>query len=97
MSNFSFLQQEWFGIHDSVSKAESYINTDPRAACWYARMTLEQIVDWLYLYDPNFVCYERSLGARVYDPSFRKNVGEAIFTKATVVYCIFWRKPEHLF
>ena len=85
MSNFSFLQREFFGIHDSAKKAESYISTDARAACWYARMTLEQIIDWLYRYDPNFKSYESSLGARVHDPSFRANAGEAIFTKATVV------------
>lgn len=85
MSNFSFLQKEFFAICDSATKAESYLNSDARAACWYARMTLEQIVDWLYRYDNNFKCYETSLGARVHDPSFRDNVGEAIFTKATVV------------
>ena len=85
MSNFSFLQKEFFAICDSATKAEGYLNTDARAACWYARMTLEQIVDWLYKYDSNFNCYETSLGARVYEPSFRANLGEAIFTKATVV------------
>ena len=85
MSNFSFLQKEFFAICDSATKAEGYLNTDARAACWYARMTLEQMVDWLYRYDNNFKCYETSLGARVHEPSFRDNVGEAIFTKATVV------------
>ena len=85
MSNFNFLQKDFFAICDSATKAESYLNTDARAACWYARMTLEQIIDWLYRYDSNFRCYETSLGARVHEPSFRDNVGEAIFTKATVV------------
>lgn len=88
MSNFSFLQEEWLAIHDSASKAESYLNTDCRAACWYARMTLEQMVNWLYKVDPNFRCYEESLGARVHDPSFRHNAGESIFTKATLVIAI---------
>lgn len=88
MSNFSFLQEEWLAIHDSASKAESYLNTDSRAACWYARMTLEQMVNWLYKVDPNFRCYEESLGARVHDPSFRHHAGENIFTKATLVIAI---------
>ena len=88
MSNFGFLQKEFFAIHDSASKAESYLNSDARAACWYARMALEQMVDWLYRYDPHFKCYETSLGARVHEPSFRSNVGEVIFTKATVVISI---------
>ena len=85
MSNFSFLQQEFFSICDSATKAESYLNTDARAACWYARMTLEQIVDWLYRYDPNYKSYDASLGARVHDACFKLNAGENIFTKATVV------------
>ena len=85
MSNFSFLQQEFFSICDGATKAESYLNTDARAACWYARMTLEQIVDWLYRYDRNYSSYDTSLGARVHDPCFKLNAGEAIFTKATVV------------
>lgn len=85
MSNFSFLQQEFFSICDSATKAESYLNTDARAACWYARMTLEQIVDWLYRYDKNYGSYDTSLGARVHDACFKLNAGENIFTKATVV------------
>jgi len=88
MSNFAFLQKEWFSICDSATKAESYLNFDTRAACWYARMTLEQIVDWLYRYDPNYKSYEPSLGARVHDPCFRANAGENIFTKATVIMSI---------
>lgn len=85
MSNFSFLQPEFFSICVSATKAESYLNADARAACWYARMTLEQMVDWLYRYDRNYSSYDTSLGARVHDPCFKLNAGEAIFTKATIV------------
>jgi type I restriction enzyme R subunit len=85
MSNFDFLQKEFYSIHDSAKKAEGYLNTDVRAACWYARMTLEQIVDWIYRYDKSFSCYETSLGARVHEPSFKDNIGETVFTKATVI------------
>jgi type I restriction enzyme R subunit len=85
MSNFSFLHRDWISIHHSATKAESYINTDPRAACFYARITLEQIVDWLFRMDPSYKSWETSLGARVHDPSFKANAGEAIFTKATVI------------
>ena len=88
MSNFTFLQKEFFSICDSATKAEGYLNSDARAACWYARMTLEQIVDWLYRYDSAYKSYEPSLGARVHDPSFRSNAGENIFTKATVIISI---------
>ena len=88
MSNFDFLQREWFAIHDTCVKAESYVNTDARAACFYARIALEQMIGWLYKYDENYSCYDENLGARIYEPSFRNTAGEAIFTKATVVVTI---------
>ena len=50
MGNFDFLQREWFAIHDTCVKAESYVNSDARAACFYARIALEQTVGWLYKY-----------------------------------------------
>jgi type I restriction enzyme R subunit len=85
MSNFDFLQKEFYAIHANACKAEDYLNSDARAACVYARIALEQIVDWLYKYDKKFSCYETSLGARVYEPCFKESVGDAIFTKATVL------------
>src|SRR5882757_6546585 len=88
MSNFSFLQRDWISIHHSAAKAESYINNDPRAACFYARITLEQIVDWLFQMDRGYKSWETSLGARVHDPTFKANAGEAIFTKATIIISI---------
>ena len=41
-SNFDFLQAEWPDLQDAASKAESLAHPDPRAACFYARRTLEQ-------------------------------------------------------
>ena len=88
MSNFDFLQREWFAIHDTCVKAESYVNSDARAACFYARIALEQMVGWLYRYDNNYSCYDENLGARIYEPCFRNTAGDAIFTKATVIITI---------
>jgi type I restriction enzyme R subunit len=88
MSNFAFLQREWFSIHDTCVKAEGYVNSDSRAACFYGRIALEQIVGWLYRYDRSYSCYDENLGARVYDPCFRNNAGDLIFTKATVIISI---------
>ena len=85
MSNFAFLQREWFAIHDACVKAESYVNSDARAASFYGRIALEQVVAWLYRYDPNYRCYDMSLGARVHEPCFSKYASESIFTKATIV------------
>ena len=88
MSNFAFLQHEWFSIHDTCVKAEGYVNTDARAACFYGRIALEQIVAWLYRYDTAFRCYDEGLGARVHEPCFRNTAGDTIFAKATVIITI---------
>lgn len=88
MSNFAFLQREWFSIHDTCVKAEGYVNSDVRAACFYGRIALEQIVGWLYRYDTTYRSYDENLGARVYEPCFRNNAGDAIFAKATAIISI---------
>jgi type I restriction enzyme, R subunit len=88
MSNFAFLQREWFAIHDTCVKAESYVNSDARAACFYGRIALEQMVAWLYRYDRAYHCYDESLGARVHEPCFKNTAGEHIFAKSTVIISI---------
>src|ERR1035437_1673307 len=51
MSNFGFLQAEWQGLHEAAAKAESLVNGDARASCFYARRSLEITVSWLYKND----------------------------------------------
>jgi len=52
--------------------AEDLRLTDPRAACFYARRTLELAVNWLYRHDPALALpYDDNLGALLHDPGFR--------------------------
>ena len=51
MSNFAFLQAEWPLLHESATQAEGLAHTDARAACFYARRTLEMAVAWLYKHE----------------------------------------------
>lgn len=37
MSNFAFIKAEWPAIHADCARAESYLPSDPRTACFYAR------------------------------------------------------------
>ena len=48
MSNFTFLQAEWPLLHESAVKAEALVHADARAACFYARRTLELAVALLF-------------------------------------------------
>ena len=87
MSNFAFLNiPEWSFLFESAAKAEALANTDARAACFYARRTLELAVAWLYKHDKALrLPYQDNLSAQIHEPSFRQTVGEALFTKARVI------------
>jgi type I restriction enzyme R subunit len=86
MSNFAFLQAEWPLLHESATKAEDMVHADARAACFYARRTLELAVAWLYKHDRGLrMPYQDNLNALIHEPSFARVVGEAVFTKTKVV------------
>jgi len=42
MSNFTFLPTPFKTIAQSATQAETYIHTDPRAACFHARFSPTQ-------------------------------------------------------
>jgi type I restriction enzyme R subunit len=86
MSQFAFLSGEFPEVFAHASQAESLALSDPRAACFYARLALEVAVGWLYkrdssLRDP----YETTLSARIHEATFRALVGSALVAKARVI------------
>src|ERR1700682_546950 len=86
MSQFAFLKAEFAETHAHAARAESLALRDPRAACFYARLALEVLIDRLSrreqtLRDP----YETTLSARIHEPSFKKLVGDRIVAKARIV------------
>ena len=86
MSQFAFLSAEFPEVFAHASKAESLALSDPRSACFYARLSLEVMVSWLYardgsLRDP----YEATLAARIHEPTFRRLVGDAVVAKARII------------
>jgi type I restriction enzyme, R subunit len=82
MSNFAFLKTEWADVHKNAKKAEGYVNSDPRSACFYARRALEQAVNWLYEHDAAFRRpYDSGLNTLMTDFSFRENVPAIIGDK----------------
>lgn len=86
MSNFSFLQTEWAFLHEAAHRAERAVYSDPRTACFYARRGLELAVAWLYAHDKAFKQpYQDTLSAFIFAPSFRAQVGDALFTKAKLI------------
>jgi len=86
MSNFDFLQPEWPELHAAAHKVEAETLRDPRAACFYARLALEQAVTWIYKSDRSLKHpYNTDLAALIHEPSFQHLVGSAVFAKANIL------------
>lgn len=86
MSQFAFLQAEFAPVFAHARQAENATLSDPRAACFYARLALETAVKWLYasentLREP----YEKTLSALLHEPTFRQLVGYPLFTKTKII------------
>jgi type I restriction enzyme R subunit len=89
MSNFAFLADEFPDIHDTAVRAETLALGDPRAAAFYARLTLEAAVKWAYKHDDALrFPYEDNLSALVHEPSFKAAVGQAVLYKARYIITV---------
>jgi len=86
MSQFAFLQPEFPSIYEAADRAITAVHPDPRTACFYARRALELTVNWLYQYDDSLTLpYQDNLSPLVHEPSFKRLVGEGLFTKARLI------------
>jgi type I restriction enzyme R subunit len=85
-SNFAFLHADWPALLAETVRAERNTVADPRAACFYARRSLELAVHWLYQAEPKLIApYRDDLSALLFEPTFRSLVGPAIHTKMDVL------------
>ena len=59
--NFDFIKGEWPEVFGDCVRAESYLASDPRTACIYARRAAEQLVGLIYDVDQLRMPYKLSL------------------------------------
>lgn len=86
MTNFAFLRAEWPNFAGEVARAEKNGVADPRASCFYARRCLELAVTWLYDADSTLrQPYRDDLSARLFEPTFRRLVGNDMQTKMDLI------------
>lgn len=85
MGNFDFVQVAWLDVHGDCARAESYLASDPRSACFYARRAVEQLVGHLYDLLGLPLPYRDDLAARINDAAFRAEVGIGIAQKLTLI------------
>ena len=86
MSQFEFLKADFPQLFEHAHKAERAALSDPRGACFWARLTLETALKWLFereaaLRKP----YGRELAALIAEPSLTALTGPAITTKARYI------------
>ena len=86
MSQFAFLSAEFPEVHSLAARAEAMARTDARGACFYARLSLETVVGWLYRHERSLKPpYEETLAARIHEATFSNLVGPALLAKARIV------------
>jgi type I restriction enzyme R subunit len=86
MSQFSFLKAEFAPVFEHAQQAERTALSDPRGACFYARLALETAVGWMYRHDGTLRSpYDNTLSALIHEGTFRALVGNALVTKARIV------------
>lgn len=86
MGNFGFLEAEWPDLSEEAARAEQHVHADPRAACFYARRTLELALGWLFDADRALRRpYRNDLSAKIHEPSLRNLVGPGVSAKMELI------------
>lgn len=74
-SNFSFLKDRFAEYYKLAAEAEKNMFSMPRTSVMYARLTLEELIKWMYAYDPNLsACSleQPTLEAMMYHSTFKQ-------------------------
>lgn len=83
MSQFAFLADEFPALFDPAKKTELAALSDPRSACFHARLTLEIALLWMFRSDKALKPpYQDTLEALAHEPSLAALTGPAIVAKA---------------
>lgn len=74
-SNFSFLEARFSEYYKFATEAEQNMFAKPRTAVIYARLTLEELIKWMYTYDAALAgcTFDKpTLEAMMYAPAFKR-------------------------
>lgn len=85
MGNFDFVRVALPALHPDAARAESYLTTDPRSACFYSRRTIEELVRHLFDVIGLAAPYKDDLSARVNDAAFKARTGNGINAKLNLI------------
>lgn len=90
MNQFTFLKTDFPTIYKYATKAEQAALSDPRGACFWARLALETAINWLYTNEPclaheNLILRETTLAQKLGTDSFYQLIGPTLTYKARYV------------
>lgn len=86
MTQFSFFASDFPDISNAARRSEQIALSDPRGACFYARLALETALKWMYRSDPaRRSPYDDNLSALIHEPSLQRLTGPAFVAKAKFV------------
>ena len=85
MGNFDFVRDTLPPVHGDCVRAESYLTSDARSACFYSRRVVELVVGYLYDVLSLQVPYRDDLSAKINDAAFKARVPTAITQKLNAI------------
>jgi type I restriction enzyme R subunit len=85
MSNFRFVRDTLPSVDADCARAESYLASDPRSACFYSRRAVEVLVGHLYDVLGLPLPYKDDLAARINDAAFKAKTGTGITQKLNLI------------
>ena len=79
-SQYALIAQQWPELHAEALRVEECALRDPRTACFYARRTIELLVEWVYDNDSQLrrPYGNGSLADLIYAHEFRELAGDEI-------------------
>ncbi|MFM9103272.1 MAG: type I restriction endonuclease, partial [Cyanobium sp.] len=86
-SQYALIASQWPELHEEAQKVEQFALSDPRTACFYARRTIELLVEWVYDNDGQLQrpWGEPSLSQLIHAYDFRHLVGEQILGRVQLI------------
>lgn len=79
-SQYALIANQWPELHAEAVRVEQCALSDPRTACFYARRTIELLVEWVYGNDSQLQRPWRdgSLADLIYSVDFRDIAGDQV-------------------
>ncbi len=87
LSQYGFIAGQWPELLAEVTKVESFALSDPRTACFYARRSIELLVEWAYSNDGQLQrpWGDPSLSQLIHAYDFRQLIGERMLSRFKLI------------